>query len=117
MNADEFKKRTKRFALEIIRVVESLPKTATAYTIGGQLLRCGTSVGSNYRSACRARSRRDFVNKMGIVEEESDECLYWMELLIEAAIVKVEFLCDVMAEGREILSMVVRSIRTARSRG
>ena len=114
MNADDFKKRTKRFALQIIRVVESLPKTATGYTIGGQLLKCGTSVGSNYRSSCRARSRRDFISKMSIVEEESDECLYWMELLIESGLVKAEILAEVMTEAEEILSMVVSSIRTAR---
>ncbi len=116
MNADDFKKRTKRFALQIIRVIESLPKTATAYTIGGQLLRCGTSVDSNYRSACRARSRRDFISKMGIVEEESDESVYWMELLIESGLTKAEALADLMKEAKEILSMTVSSIRTARLR-
>ena len=84
MNQEEVKQRTKLFALGIIQLVESLPKERTAEVLGRQLLRSGTSVGSNYRSACRARSIPDFISKMSIVEEEADESLYWMELLIEA---------------------------------
>jgi four helix bundle protein len=86
MNQEEMKQRTKLFALGIIQLVESLPKERIAGVLGGQLLRSGTSVGSNYRSACRAKSIADFISKMGIVEEEADESLYWMELLIEAGI-------------------------------
>jgi len=86
MNQDEMKQRTKLFALGIIRPVESLPKGQTSKVLGRQLLKSGTSVGSNYRSACRAKSVADFISKMGIVEEEADESLYWMELLIEAGI-------------------------------
>jgi len=70
--------------LRIVRLVESLPKTRTADVIGRQLLRCGTSVGANYRAACRARSRADFAAKMGIVEEEADETVYWIELLVDS---------------------------------
>jgi four helix bundle protein len=77
------KQRTKLFALGVIQLVESLPKERTAEVLGRQLLRSGTSIGSNYRSACRSRSIADFISKMGIVEEESDESLYWMELLIQ----------------------------------
>ena len=84
---DDLKDRTKRFALSVIRLCESLPKGKRADVIGRQLLRCGTSVGANYRAACRARSAAEFVAKMGIVEEECDECLYWMELLVEAGLV------------------------------
>ena len=84
MNQDEMKQRTKLFALGIIRLVESLPKGQTSKVLGRQLLKSGTSVGSNYRSACRAKSVADFISKMGIVEEEADESLFWMELLIEA---------------------------------
>jgi four helix bundle protein len=86
MNQEEIKQRTKLFALGIIQLVESLPKGRTTKVLGGQLLRSGTSVGSNYRSACRAKSIADFISKMGIVEEEVDESLYWMELLIEVGI-------------------------------
>ena len=82
MNREEMKRRTKQFALRVIRLVESLPRGRTADVIGKQLLRSGTSVGANYRSACRAKSPADFISKMGIVEEEADESLYWMELLI-----------------------------------
>src|SRR6266571_3220987 len=111
---DEFKKRTKRFALRVIRLIESLPTGKTANHIGGQLLRAGTSVGANYRAACRARSNADFCSKMGIVEEEADECMFWMELLIEAQLVRAKLLQSLMDEANEILSIVVASIRTAR---
>jgi four helix bundle protein len=78
---DDLMKRTKTFALEIIRLVGKLPKTQTAYVLGNQLLRCSTSVGANYRAARRGRSRAEFIAKMGIVEEEADEAVYWLELL------------------------------------
>jgi len=76
MNADEFKERTKALALRVIRLVEALPKSRTTAVIGKQMLRCGTSVGANYRAACRAKSRADFAFKMSLVEEECDEVLY-----------------------------------------
>lgn len=114
MDQTQFKQRTQAFALRVIRLVESLPKSGASGVIGRQLLRRGTSVGANYRSACRAKSQADFVSKMGIVEEESDECINWMELLIETGYVKVELLADLMREAEEILSMVVASIKTAR---
>ena len=114
MTPSEFKQRTKAFALRVIRLVESLPKSRVAGVIGGQLLRCGTSVGANYRAACRARSSADFTAKMGIVEEECDESAYWIELLIEAGIVKESCVSSLLNEAEEILSMVVASIRTSR---
>jgi len=116
MNQEEMKQRTKFFALGIIQLVESLPKGRTTTVLGGQLLRSGTSVGSNYRSACRAKSLADFISKMSIVEEEADESLYWMELLIEAGTeisVKMDAL---MKEAGELLAITVASIRTARKR-
>ena len=116
MDADEFKRRTKAFALRVIRLVESLPKSRAGNVFAMQLLRAGTSVGANYRAACRARSPADFIAKMGIVEEECDEAIYRMELLAEAGIVGQERLADLMCEAREILAMVVGSIRTARKR-
>ena len=114
MNQEEMKQRTKLFALGIIQLVESLPRERTAEVLGRQLLRSGTSVGSNYRSACRAKSIADFISKMGFVEEEADESLYWMELLIEAGTevnMKMEAL---MKEAGELLSITVASIKTAR---
>jgi len=110
----DLKKRTKEFALKIIKLVETLPRGRTADVIGGQLVRAGTSVGANYRSSCRARSTADFIAKMGIVEEEADESLYWMELLIEAGIVTPERLESLMEEGDELLAITVASINTAK---
>jgi len=114
MNAEDLKTRTKQFALRIIRLAESLPKSSSGKVLSTQLIRAGTSVGSNYRSACRAKSRADFVAKTGIVEEECDESLYWMELLIEAGLVKPQSLANLREEGSEILAIVVSSIKTAR---
>jgi len=112
----DLKKRTKECALRIVKLVEALPRSRTAEVLGRQLLRSGTSVGANYRSACRAKSNADFISKMGIVEEEADESLYWMELLIEAGIVKSENLESLMKEVDEILSITVASIKTAKKR-
>jgi four helix bundle protein len=116
MNTEDFKNRTKAFALRVIRLTEALPKNQTANVIGKQLLRCGTSVGANYRAACRARSTPEFIAKMGIVEEECDESMYWMELIIEAGLMEEKLLIDLKSEANEILSMVIASIKTARSR-
>jgi four helix bundle protein len=116
MDKDDLKRRTKQFAIQIIHLVESLPKGRTTNVIGGQLLRSGTSVGANYRAACRARSTPDFLSKMGIVEEEADESLFWMELLIEADIMEASKLESLMNEADEILAMTVSSIKTARKK-
>ncbi len=116
MDEQQFKGRTKRAALRIIRLVEALPKTKTAQTIGGQLLRCGTSVGANYRAACRGKSPADVIAKLGIVEEEADESIYWLELLVEAKILAEPRLRPLMGEMDEILRMTVASIKTLRTR-
>ena len=116
MNAEEFKNRTKELALRVIRLVEALPKSRTADVIGRQLLRCGTSVGANYRAACRAKSAADFIAKMAIVEEECDESIYWMDLLVGAGLMGEKCVADLKNEADEILSMVVASIKTARRR-
>jgi len=116
MEREQLQHRTRQFALRGIRLVESLPKGRTAEVVGRQLLRSATSVGANYRAACRAKSTADFIAKMGIVEEETDESLYWMELLIEAGIVKAELLEALMKEADELLAMTVASINTAKKR-
>ncbi|MBI5525878.1 MAG: four helix bundle protein [Deltaproteobacteria bacterium] len=112
---NDLKDRTRAFALRIIRLTEALPRGRTADVIGGQLLRCGTSVGANYRAACRGKSRNDFVAKLGIVEEECDEAIYWMELLVEAGIMPESRLADLMREANEILAITVSSQKTARA--
>lgn len=114
MDSDNLKKRTRAFALRIIRLAESLPDTPTARVIRNQMLRCGSSVGANYRAACRAKSKPDFISKMGIVEEEADETIYWMELLIDAEVVEPARISSLLGEANEIVSIVVTSINTAR---
>ena len=114
MSHENLKNRTKQFALSVIDLVESLPAGRTTAVIGNQLLRSGTSVGANYRSACRARSSADFIAKMGIVEEESDESAYWMELLIERKKVDPTAVAPVLKEANELLAISVASINTAK---
>ncbi|HTI52499.1 MAG TPA: four helix bundle protein [Planctomycetaceae bacterium] len=113
-SADEFKLRTKHFSLRVMRLVDSLPNKRSASHIGGQLFRSATSVAANYRSACRGRSQAEFCSKLGIVEEEADESVFWIELLSEAKIIPAERLKDLQNEATEILRMVVASIQTAR---
>ena len=114
MNKEAFLKRTMNFGLRVIRMVQSLPRNPVVTVLSNQLLRSGTGVGANYRAAVRGKSRADFIAKMGTVEEECDESLYWMEMLIESGSVKRRLLENLMKEGDEILSIVVASIKTAR---
>ncbi len=108
--------RTKSSALRIIKVVQALPRTDVARILGTQLLRAGTSVGANYRAACRAKSAPDFLNKLKIVEEEGDESLYWMELLVESRLMSAVRLSALMREGDEIVAIVVSALKTLRRR-
>jgi four helix bundle protein len=112
---EELRNRTKRFALRMIRLFRQLPKTTEAQVLGKQLLRAGTSVGANYRAAGRARSKAEFVAKMGIVVEEADETVFWIECLIESGIVKPDLLADLLSEANELLAIFAASQRTARS--
>ncbi len=114
MNADDLKRRTKVFALRIIKLVESLPPGRAADVIGRQLVKCGTSVGANYRAGCRAKSRADFIAKLGIVEEEADESIFWMEMLLESGLKREEQVENLIAEADQLVSIFVSSINTAR---
>lgn len=116
MNEEEFKRRTKQLGLRVIKVVEALPKNLVTEVIGKQLLRSATSIGANYRAACRAKSAPDIINKLKMVEEESDETLYWLEMLIEAGLIPQPRLADLMSETNEILAMTVASLKTLRQR-
>jgi four helix bundle protein len=116
MTTEELKERRFQFGIRIVRLVESLPKTDIGRTLSKQLLRAGTSVGANYRAAARARSRADFVAKLGILEEECDEALFWMELLLALNFVKGARLAKLLKEGDELLAIIVSSINTARKR-
>jgi len=116
MTPDALKKRTKQFGLRIIRLVESLPKTKTASTIGGQLLRCGTSVGANYRAACRGRSKAEFIAKLGVVEEEADESACWIGMLVEAKVLKISPVRELHAEAEELTAIMAKSRMTAKQK-
>lgn len=108
--------RTKQFALRILRLFRSLPKTDEAKILGRQLLRSGTSVGANYRAVCRARSRREFISKLNVVVEEADETVFWLELLVEGEIMPAKRLIALIAEGNELVKIFSASLRTARAR-
>ena len=111
-----FKHRTKRFALEVIRLVEELPRYGTTEVLGQQLLRAATSVGANYRAACRGKSSADVVAKLSVVEEEADEALYWLELLTESGVIVSAKVAGFVLEANEIVAMTVASIKTLRGR-
>lgn len=106
--------RTKRFALRIIRLFQHLPRTTEAQVLGKQLLRSGTSIGANYRAAGRARFRAEFVSKIGIVVEEADETVYWLECLVESGIVKEDLLKELLGEANELVAIFAASHRTSR---
>jgi four helix bundle protein len=114
MTKEELKNRTKKFALLIILLVEKLPNTRAGNTIANQLIRSGTSVAANYRTACRARSNADFISKITIVEEECDESLFWLELITEANLLKKEIVLDLMIEADELTAIFTASGKTAR---
>ncbi len=112
--ARELQDRTKRFAIRIINMFRALPKTDEARIIGKQVLRSGTSVAANYRAACRARSKAEFAAKMGIVVEEIDETVFWMELLVDAEIVPEPKMKELISEGNELLAIFAASRKTAK---
>ena len=116
MTKDELKKRTKLFAIGIIKIVEEFPNSKAGYTIGNQIIRSGTSVAANYRAACRARSDADFVSKITVVEEECDETLFWLELTEEAAIMDKEKILKLKNEANELTAIFTASGKTARQR-
>jgi four helix bundle protein len=114
MNSNDLKQRTKQFALRVIKLVESLPPSQSGRVIGNQLLRSGTSVGANYRSACRGRSKADFIAKVGIAIEEADETHYWLEILTEAGLVPEVRLAGLMQESDELVAILTATVITAR---
>jgi four helix bundle protein len=116
MNPEIMKDRTKKFVKQIILLCRKLPKNREGNLIGNQIFRSGTSVASNYRAACRGRSKAEFIAKMGIVEEEADETLFWLEVIEEVEIFNRDSISSLMKECNEILSIVVSSINTARKR-
>jgi four helix bundle protein len=114
MSEPDLKKRTKAFALPILKLVDALPKTTAGRALASQIVRSGTSVAANYRAACRAKSPADFISKMGTVEEEADETLLWIELLEESELVTAAKLTAIKQEANELIAITVASIKTAR---
>ena len=115
MDAEELKTRTKKFGLDVIKLVESLPFTQTVEVIGNQLLRSTFSVGANYRAACRGRSKADFISKVGITIEEADESQHWLEMLGEAGLVPQDKLKPLANEANELVAILIASAKTARA--
>jgi len=114
LTAEELKARTKALALRVMKLVDAMPRGMAGQVIARQLLRSATSVGANYRGACRAQSRADFSAKLSIVVEEADENLYWLELLEESGMIKPERLKDLVSEANELLAIVIASRKTAK---
>ena len=116
MDAEELKRHTFDFGVRIVRLVRALPKTVEARAVGGQLVRAGTAVGANYRACCKARSKAEFIAKIGVVEEEADESAYWLESIIVTDLLKAPLVEPLLAEARELERIVGSSRVTAQRR-
>jgi four helix bundle protein len=117
MDKDDLKRRTKQFALRIIRLADSLPNKPAVWTIRKQIVDAGTSVGANYRSACRARSRAEFVSKLGVVIEEADESAYWLELIIDSGLMERRLVDPLHGEANELVAIMVATGKSCLRRG
>ncbi|PYL35029.1 MAG: four helix bundle protein, partial [Verrucomicrobia bacterium] len=113
MNPQELKERTKRFALRVMRLVDALPKSAKGRALASQLVRSGTSVAANYRASCRARSRAEFISKIGVVEEEADETALWLELIIDDKILPQKKITPLLNEANELVAIMAVSYISA----
>jgi four helix bundle protein len=116
MNEQQFKDRTKKLGLRVIRIVEALPSGRTADVISKQILRSATSVGANYRAACRGKSAADMITKLDMVLEEADATLFWLEIIVESELMPATKLRDLMTETGEIIAMTVASLKTLRAK-
>ena len=116
MTPDELRNRTKQYALRIMKAVEALPNNIRGRVIADQLMRSGTSVGANYRAVCRARSRKEFIAKLGVVIEEADESAFWMEVTVESGLLPEKRLGALLKEANELVAIMTASRRTAECR-
>lgn len=116
MNETQLKRRTKQFAKDIIQLCRKLPNNREGRLVGNQIFRSGTSVAANYRAACRGRSKAEFISKLAIVEEETDETMLWLELIKEMSICDDQMLDQLIRESNEIIAIIVSSIRTTRKK-
>jgi four helix bundle protein len=115
MVREYLKSRMRDLGIRILRMSDELPSKYSAQALAHQIIRSGTSVGANYSAACRCKSRRDFINKMKIVEEELDETIYWLEMIVDSGFIKPEKIKSLLSESNELISIVVRSLQTARN--
>ena len=115
-DSKDLKDRTKRFAVQVIRVIDKLPRSISSEVIARQLVKAATSVGANYRAACRGRSPAEFVAKLQIAMEESDESMYWLELMLELEMMESEASRDLIREADELTAIFVSSLKTARGK-
>lgn len=113
MDEKELKERTKQFALNIMNLVDKLPNTIVGRALGNQLIRSGTSVGANYRAACRGRSKAEFIAKIGTVAEEADESTFWLELIMDGGLLKRNLVEDLYNEANELTAIFIASGKTA----
>src|SRR6266850_1669006 len=113
---EELRDRTKAFAVRMVKLFRALPKTGEAQVLGKQVLRCGTSVAANYRAVCSARSRAEFVARIGIVVEEADETVFWLELLVDSGVIPAKRMNGLLSEARELTAIFTASQRTARGK-
>ena len=116
MNSDQLKDRTKKFALAIIKLVQSLPNNSLCRVIEFQLIKSATSVGANYRAVCRAKSTADFAYKIGVVEEKADETQFWLELNIESKLLPKEQVTPLLSEAKELTAIFTSAGKTAKSK-
>lgn len=116
VDSKDLKHRTKRFAVEVIRIVDKLPRSISSEVVARQLVKAATSVGANYRAACRGRSSAEFIAKMQIVLEEADESMYWLELMLELEMLESTTLHDLIREADELTAIFVTALKTARSK-
>ena len=114
MNSDELKIRTKQFALRVMKLVGALPRTVVGRAVGNQLIRCGTSVGANYRAACRARSKAEFAAKLGTFAEEADETCFWLELIIEGALLPGKRVAALLDEANALTAIFTSAVKTSK---
>lgn len=115
MNAEELKERTKQFALRVMHLVDAMPKSTKSRAIANQIIRSGTSVAANYRAACRARSRAEFISKVGVVEEEAGETALWLELIIADKILPNKKVQPLLTEANELVAIMASSFISARA--
>ena len=115
MDEQELKNRTKAFTLRILKMVDSLPKTVARHAIASQLIRSGSSVAANYRAACICRSKAEFIAKLGIVLEETDESCFWLEIIMEGGLLPVNLVEPLHHEGEELRAIFISSIRSAKT--